>query len=324
MCKSILFGILALAMASVLVKAQPVIPLDPTLGEFPEGVAVDKPGNIWVTVQPLCQVRRYGPDFREDLRVDLVPRPTCLAANGLAVDANGTAFAAVSGADESTRGVYRIEPWGQFERLPGTGAIAYPNALAFDRHNGNLYVTDFVRGAIWRIPHGKPAELWVEGGPLVGNLPLPPGFPPFNYPLGANGIVFDRDHLVVAVTFAPRLVSIPVNRDGSAGTPVVLAAPPAFLAKQIYSLDGLAIDVHGNFYVASPSALSVVRVSSDGSEVAIVADSAGGVTACPLSLAFGTGKGNRQSLFITINQSLGGSGSGVVRVPAGVPGMPLP
>jgi sugar lactone lactonase YvrE len=142
--------------------------------------------------------------------------------------------------------------------------------------------------------------------------------------LGANGIAFERDRLVVAVTYAPRLVSIPVKHDGSAGTPEILAGPPAFIAKQVYALDGVALDVHGNFYLASPSALAVVRVSRDGSEVAIIAGPAEGVTASPLSLAFGTGKGGRQSLFVTINQSLGGSGSGVVRVPVGVPGMPLP
>jgi sugar lactone lactonase YvrE len=305
-------------------NGQTVIPLVPAAGELPEGVAIDKPGNLWVTIQPLCQVRRYTPDYREVLRVDLVPRPSCLGANGLVVDANGTAFAAVFGADESTRGVYRIEPWGDLERLPGTGAIVYPNGLAFDRHNGNLYVTDFIRGAIWRIPHGEPAELWAEGGPLAGNLPLPPGFPPLNFPMGANGIAFDRGRVIVAVTYAPRLVSIPVNQDGSAGTPEILAGPPSFLSRQVYSLDGLALDVHGNFYVASPSSHAIIRVSPDGSDITTVAAAPEGITAAPWSLAFGTGQGNRQSLFVTINQSYGGSGSGVVRVPVETPGMPLP
>jgi len=303
--------------------AQQVITFDPSLNEFPEGVAIDKSGNIWVTIQPLCQVRRYSPDYVEMLRVNLVSGP-CLGANGLAVDANGTAFAAVVTPDAATRGVYQIEPWGEFHRLPGTGAIVYANGLALDRHNGNLYVTDFIRGAIWRVPHGGPAELWTEGGPLVGNLPLPPGFPPFNFPLGANGIVFYEDALIVAVTFAPRLVRVPVYPDGSAGAPGILTPPPAFIAKGIFALDGLALDVHGNFYVASPAGRLVTRVSRDGSDVSIAASVAEGITAAPLSLAFGTGKGERQSIFVTINQSYGGAGSGLARVPIGVPGLPLP
>lgn len=153
---------------------------------------------------------------------------------------------------------------------------------------------------------------------------MPPGFPPFDFPLGANGIAFDRDHLVVAVTYAPRLVSVPVNPDGSAGTPEILVGPPAFFAREVFSLDGLALDVHGNFYLASPSKMAVVRVSSDGSDVTVIAGSAQGVTAAPLSPAFGAGKGDRESLFVTINQSYGGAGSGVVRVPVGSSGMPLP
>lgn len=318
-----IFAPFLLVLCVAFATAQPVIPLNPTLNEFPEGVAIDKTGNIWMTIQPLCQVRRYSADYVERLRVDLVSGP-CIGANGLAVDANGTVFAAVATPDEATRGVYQINPWGASYRLPGTGAIEYANALALDRHNGNLYVTDMTRGAIWRIPHGGSAQLWIEGGPLVGNLPLPPGFPPLNYPLGANGIVFYNNALIVAVTYAPRLVRIPVNPDGSSGTPEILTPPQAFVEKGIFALDGLALDVHGNFYVASPAALQVARVSRNGSIVCIAASAAEGITAPPLSLAFGTGKGDRKSLFVTINQSLGGSGSGLVRVPVEVPGLPLP
>jgi hypothetical protein len=43
-----------------------------------------------------------------------------------------------------------------------------------------------------------------------------------------------------------------------------------------------------------------------------------------LSLVFGTGKGSRQDLLATINSSFGGVVNGLVRVPVGMPGMPLP
>jgi len=49
------------------------------------------------------------------------------------------------------------------------------------------------------------------------------------------------------------------------------------------------------------------------------------VSAVPLlSLVFGTGKGSRQDLLATINSSFGGVVNGLVRVPVGMPGMPLP
>jgi hypothetical protein len=45
-----------------------------------------------------------------------------------------------------------------------------------------------------------------------------------------------------------------------------------------------------------------------------------------VSLAFGTGKGNRQSLFVALNSGLGfgGAFSGIVKILAGVPGRPVP
>jgi len=43
-----------------------------------------------------------------------------------------------------------------------------------------------------------------------------------------------------------------------------------------------------------------------------------------LSLVFGTGKGTRQDLFVTLNSSFGGVVNGLVRIPVGMPGMPLP
>lgn len=141
--------------------------------------------------------------------------------------------------------------------------------------------------------------------------------------LGANGIVF-RDRVTVNVTWTPRLVTVPVNPDDSAGTPVVLVTSPRFFAKGIPFVDGLALDVHGNLWLAAP-AMGLARVSRDGTDIqAVVAVGQQGLTAPPLSLAFGTGGGERESLFLTTNSSFGGTGSGLVRVRVGVPGLPLP
>lgn len=316
----------ALVMAGLLVAAaagaQPVIPLNPALGELPEGVAIDKPGNIWITVQTLCEVRRYTPAGEELMRVQLVAADRCIAANGLAVDATGNAYVAVGTKDEATHGVYIVEPTGAFSHIDGTGQIESPNALAWDHQNGTLYVTDMTGGAVWRIDRNG-VELWLQDPALQGTLPPPaPIFPP-DLRLGANGIAFRQSAVYVAVTWTPRLVRIPVDRDGSAGTPEVVVSPPAFFAMGVFALDGLALDVFGNFFAAAPSG-SVVRISADGTDISKIAGPAEGVTASPLSLAFGTGKGDRQYLFVTINPSFGGVGSGVVRVFAGAPGQPIP
>lgn len=316
---AIVMGLLVGATAG----AQPVISLDPALGEFPEGVAIDKPGNIWVTVQPLCEVRRYTPEGNETLRVRLVEE-TCMAANGLAVDAAGVAYAAVLTADEATRGVYVIHPSGANYRLDDTGQIVYPNALVFDHNNGTLFVSDMTRGAIWRIGRDRRVTVWLEHPLLAGTLPAPAPFPP-DYKLGANGIALRQGVVYVAVTFVPRLVRIAIANDGSAGTPELLVAPTQFFGAGIYFLDGLQLDVHGNLFLASPSLPGIVKVAAESREISIVAAGPSqGIAAAPLSLAFGTGKGDRQNLFVTLNASFGGMANGVVRVPAGTPGLPLP
>jgi sugar lactone lactonase YvrE len=316
-------AIATVVLLAAAATAQTTIVLDPALGEFPEGVAVDKPGNIWITlnVAPRCEARRYTPGGEETLRVTLADE---CEATGLAVDASGTAYAAVLSDDEATRGVYYILPTGERGRIPDTEQIAYPNGLVLDHNHGVLYVTDMTAGAVWRIGRHLDVELWVQDEALTGNLPPPaPVFPP-DFRLGANGIVLRHDVVYVAVTWYPRLVRIPVSGDGSAGTPEVVVPFTAFFGAGVFSLDGLALDVFGNFFAASPANIAVVRVSADGTDISIVAGAAEGITASPLSLAFGTGKGSRQHLFVTISPAFGGVGSGVVRVLAGSPGLPLP
>jgi len=101
--------------------------------------------------------------------------------------------------------------------------------------------------------------------------------------------------------------------------------------------DGLALDVHGNVYVAMVTRAAVVRINAeDLSQETIAAflfDQNAPLFApldTPNSLAFGTGKGGRQSLFITnlglrkANFGPPWPGRGLVKIEAGVPGLPLP
>jgi sugar lactone lactonase YvrE len=255
------------------------------------------------------------------MRVRLVG-DTCIGAGGLAVDATGVAYAAVLTSSAATRGVYVIHPDGEFHRIDDTGQIAYPNALVFDHNKGVLYVTDMDLGAVWRVGLGG-VDLWVQHPLLVGTVPPPPPFPPTQR-LGANGIALRHGALFVAVSFAPRIVRIAIDDDGSAATPQMLVPPPAFVSRGVFFLDGLQLDVHGNLFVASPNLPGIVKLTAEDLALSVLAGPPEGVTAPPLSLVFGTGKGARKDLFVTVNQSFGGVGNGVVRVPAGTPGLPLP
>ena len=127
--------------------------------------------------------------------------------------------------------------------------------------------------------------------------------------------------LYVANTEKGQIVRIAINPDGSAGTPEVLVADPATLV----GVDGLALDVHGNIFAVNVAANLLLQIALDGAPpvVTILATADDGLDG-PASLAFGTGKGERQSLFITNFALLSGQNPALLKVDAGVPGQPLP
>jgi sugar lactone lactonase YvrE len=150
-----------------------VTSFDTSRGELPEGIAIDKEGNIYVSLGPPLFV---GGGFGEIWKISPDGEKTTLAqfdggppAAGLAVDASGNLYYAYPSGEEETQGVYRLTADGDAERLPGTEAIILVNGLAFDS-NGNLYVSDSILGVIWRIPPGGSVELWMQHELLAGCL----------------------------------------------------------------------------------------------------------------------------------------------------------
>jgi sugar lactone lactonase YvrE len=293
------------AVAGAAVDIEPVVVYDPAAGELPEGVAIDKRGDVFVSLNPLGQVRKVGRDGSQSTLATLPGEVV-----GLAVDAPGNVLVAVASFDPATSGVYRIARDGTFARLPGTGAIVFPNGIAFDKV-GNVYVTDTVLGAVWRVPaRGGPAEVWFQSPLLEGS-----GVFDFGFPLGANGIAFRHNELVVSNTEGARLVRIPIERDGSAGAAAILAEGPALLA-----VDGIAFDVHGNVWAAVIAQSTIVRVSPQG-DVTTVATAADGLDWVS-SISFGK-NGDLWAVNFAIGPP-GGPGPALLRLDVGVKGQPVP
>lgn len=287
-----------------------VVDYDSALGDHPEGVAVDKRGDVFVSVTPLGQIRKYDPDGSEIQRVQVVPAGSGLGLAGLAVDAPGNVYVAAITFDEGTQGVYKVSRAGSVTRLPGTEKIEFANGLAFDKR-GNLYVTDTARGAVWRVPaDGGPAAIWYESSLLQGT-----GAFNFGVPLGANGIAYRQNEIVVGNTERARLVRITIEPDGSAGAVSVLAEAPALLG-----VDGLAFDVHGNLWAAVIAQSTIVRVSPSGA-ITTIATAADGLDWAS-SLAFG----KNRDLWV-VNYAIGppgGPGPALLRLSVGVKGQPVP
>lgn len=289
-----------------------LVTYDGGAGELPEGIAVDKVGNIFVGLDPLGQIWRYAPDGSGSLFFQFATAGPL----GMAVDAPGNLYVAVVSEDAATHGVWRINRDGEGERLAGTENIVFPNSLAFDKR-GNLYVTDTILGAVWRIPKRGELELWLQHPELEGlNLPELP----YDFPLGANGIAYRQGYLYVANTEKAQVVRIPILKGGLPGEPKVVAGGP-----ELFVLDGLALDVHGQIYALVIAQSKLVRIDPADGAVTTLATADDGLD-FPASLAFGTGKGERQSLFVT-NYAIGppgGAGPGLLKVGVGVPGQPLP
>ena len=306
-------AVLIFAAAAAAVSVTVVVDYDPVLGEQPEGVAVDKTGNIFVSVSPLGRIEKITPGGSRSTYAQVVPPGSGNGPLGLAVDAVGNVYVAVATFNPATSGVYRVERDGSSARLAGTGSIAFPNGLTFDKR-GNLYVTDTIMGAVWRIPRDGPAHMWLQSPLLVGD-----GSIGFGIPLGANGIAYRQGELVVGNTELARLVRIPIEPDGSAGSPSVLAQSPL-----LFAADGLAFDVHGNVWVAV-IAQSAIRTVSPGGTITTIATAADGLDWAS-GIAFGTSHGERGSLY-AVNFAIGppgGPGPRLLKLDVGVRGQPVP
>lgn len=294
-----------------------VVSFSESAGQIPEGLAIDNAGNTFVSMSPLGQLWKIPagsttPEVFGSVS-GIVPGQD-FGLLGLATDARGNVYGAVQAADPDVNGVWRFDRrTGDATRLAGSEAIQVPNGLAFGKR-GNLYVTDSLLGAIWRVPPGGEAGVWLEDPLLTGDGSL-------GLFVGVNGIAVR--HRVVTVTNTERhtLLTVPVHANGTAGDLSIHSSFPNF------NPDGLALDVHGNVYVAMNVQNTIVRVTPDGSQT-IVAE--GDPLDFPSSVAFGNAKGNRRNLFI-VNFSIGelfgiegGFGPALLRTSVGVPGAPLP
>jgi sugar lactone lactonase YvrE len=296
--------------------------------ELTEGITVDKVGNIFVSNSPAGELWKIAPGAAEPEVFGTVEGIDAAGGDlgliGLAVDAPGNVYGTVvSFTNNAANGVWKFDrKTGEATKAPGSEDIVLANAIAFDKR-GNMYVTDSAVGAVYRIPKGGgSAELWIADETLEGTGVLDVGIP-----IGANGIAYRQGALFVSNTEKGSIVKIPVLRKGAAGVPSVVVEGEA-----IFGIDGIALDVHGDIYAAI-IAQSAVRKISLGSSISFETLGEGGSGSPVLdtsSVAFGTGKGARSTLY-AVNFGVFSQAvfdpdprPAILEFDVGVAGMPLP
>jgi sugar lactone lactonase YvrE len=285
---------------------------DRTLGELPEGIAIDRDGTIYVTLSPRGEIRRIAPDGTQSTFAQISPAGAGFGPLGLAFDRDGDLYVTAATFDPASSGVYRVGDDGSSERIAGSTAIVLPNAIAFDGQ-GRMYVTDSVTGSIYRAVGNGPLEPWLSDPRLLGD-----GSFGFGVPFGANGIAYRQGSLYVTVTEKGRVMRVPVASDGTAGTPQVFAE-----SAQLLGADGLAFDARGNLYVVANVQNRLVRLAPSGA-IETLATAADGLD-FPAGIAFGRGPLSHTSVFIA-NFAIGAPGAGpsISEIDVGVAGQPLP
>ena len=305
------------AQAQAQTQVHMLVSFDESAGQNTEGMAVDRVGGIYVSVSPLGDLWRIPPGSTQPEpfgHVDGIVPGRDFGMLGLALDVFGNVYAAVQSANPDAVGVWRFDRGtGNATRLPGTESIAIPNGLAFDKQM-NLYVTDSFTGAIWRIPWGGSAQVWLQDPALTGDGSL-------GLFLGANGIAYRNGLFTVTNTERRTVLQIPKIGGQPGPISVLTNLPPGD------NPDGVEMDVHGDAFIAMNLQNAIGEVHPDGS-LDVVAS--GDPLDFPSSIAFGTARGGRTKLFgvnFSISELFGlppGSGPGVFWLDAGVPGFPVP
>ena len=188
---------------------------------------------------------------------------------GMAVDGEGRVYAC----DWHRGEVVRVDPSSGTVETYTKGApelpIDDPNSPVFT-DDGVMFVTGSENPAIFRVEPGGETSVWTTA---IGGYP--------------NGITLTRegDAVVVAQSHPDdfeggRVWRIPIEPDGSAGTPAVMA-------ELFHTVpDGVAYDVDGNCYVAHYTPDRIDRIGPDGEVETVVEDWEAVHLNAPTNIAF--------------------------------------
>jgi sugar lactone lactonase YvrE len=182
-------------------------------------------------------------------------------ALGIATDPGGNVYVGVGtlmpdAGVVPVPGVYKFPPTGGSGTLfSSTPAMNFPNGLTFI--GTTLYVADSA-GVIYTIDPAGTAAVWSSNALLAPNPAACNGMLPAA--IGANGVVHDATNLYVTNSNYGRIVKIPIDADGGAGSASALVEDCALVGA-----DGLTLDTKDNSLIVAINIQNkIVRVSQSG------------------------------------------------------------
>jgi sugar lactone lactonase YvrE len=280
-----------------------VVTFDATQSEFPEGLAIDKEGNIYAALTFTGRIWQMTPNGTQSILATLDVGSSGGLLVGLAVDEGGALYVCNATFEPATHGIWKVERSGSSRFFAALDPTGFPNAMAFDE-GGNLFVTDSSLGQIWKISRSGEAKVWLKD-PLLA--------PVTNF--GANGIEFDRDELYVANTDQGSIVRIEISEDGQPHAEVFVQSAA------LVGADGIAFDSRHMLYVAVDFQNALVRITPKG-DITTLATAGDGLD-YPASTSFDQRHGRRSFLFWT-NGGINFNTPSIQKMDVNVPGAPLP
>ncbi len=286
-------------------EIEQIAALDPSSAEFPEGIVATDDGSLYVNLVARGDVLRLDPagTITTLAHVPLsTETPEFLIALAPIPDGSGL-YATVGGpaGPKTHQGVWRIGFDGSAQLWAPFPSEAFPDEMALGP-DGRLYVADLT-GAVWQVePDGTPSP-WVRS-PLLEGFPEPERVP---FPVGANGLVFDRHGEALFATNTNRgtIVRIPYH-EGHPGEPGVFASDPA-----LHGANGVVMDRRGVLITANSFDDSLVAIDRRG-RIEVLAQ--GGLLARPANVAWGAHPEEADQLYVTSSDFARRAHPGVQRI----------
>ncbi|MEU5579308.1 hypothetical protein ABZ791_02535 [Streptomyces huasconensis] len=242
--------------------ARVVAHLDKGDGQRPENITLGPGGTAYVTFAFSRQVARIGPDGRVRVLATL-PKPqdgsttpvlTSPFLGGIVRADDGTLYFLYATGSRDLTGVWRLRPGGTPQRIAALPPEGLPNGLALDERDAQLYATDSVLGAVWRVPaRGGTPTRWATAPELART-----GF------LGANGVKIHHGAAWVTNLDKGTVLRIPIARHGAAG-------PVEVRATGLVDIDDFAFTGRGDTLLAAINADNeVALVRPDGRHTTVL------------------------------------------------------